>query len=82
MSRPLMNANANMLMVAGTETTATTLTAVTYLLINNPEKMKKLTLEVQAFSGISELTSPVLQKMRFLNAVIEEALRSKYTSPF
>ncbi|EOA87503.1 uncharacterized protein SETTUDRAFT_154174 [Exserohilum turcica Et28A] len=75
MSRPLMNANANMLMVAGTETTATTLTAVTYLLINNPEKMKKLTLEVQAFSGISELTSPVLQKMRFLNAVIEEALR-------
>ncbi|KAL6704221.1 hypothetical protein ACN47E_008478 [Coniothyrium glycines] len=75
MSRPLMNANANMLMVAGTETTATTLTAVTYLLVSNLGKMKKLTEEVRAFSGTSELTSAVLQKLRFLNAVIEEALR-------
>ncbi|KAI3545056.1 hypothetical protein CSPX01_05262 [Colletotrichum filicis] len=75
MSRTLMNANANMLMVAGTETTATTLTTVTHLLLRNPDKMKKLLREIRNIPDRSSLNSQVVQRMPYLNAVIEEALR-------
>ncbi|KXH57894.1 hypothetical protein CSAL01_09100 [Colletotrichum salicis] len=74
-SRTLMNANANMLMVAGTETTATTLTTVTHLLLRNPDKMEKLLREIRDVPDRSSLNSQVVQRMQYLNAVIEEALR-------
>ncbi|TQN68726.1 Cytochrome P450 monooxygenase FUM2 [Colletotrichum shisoi] len=75
MSRTLMDANANMLMVAGTETTATTLTTTTHLLLRNPDKMQKLIREIRAVPDRAKLNSQTVQRMKYLNAVLEEALR-------
>ncbi|KAJ0164042.1 Isotrichodermin C-15 hydroxylase, partial [Colletotrichum tanaceti] len=75
MPLPLMNANANMLMVAGTETTATTLTTATHLLLRNPDKMQKLIREIRAVPDRAMLNSQTVQRMKYLNAVLEEALR-------
>jgi cytochrome P450 len=77
MSRPLMNANAGMFMMSGTETTATALTSMTWCLLNNPEKLEKVVREIRAVPKESGLTSNVLKNMKYMNAVIEEGMRSK-----
>lgn len=48
MSRPLMNANAGMFMMSGTETAATAPTSMTCCLLNNPDKLKKVVQEIRA----------------------------------
>ncbi|KAH8748680.1 cytochrome P450 [Diaporthe sp. PMI_573] len=75
MSRPLMNANAGMFMMSGTETTATALTSMTWCLLNNPEKLEKVVREIRAVPKESGLTSNVLKNMKYMNAVIEEGMR-------
>ena len=60
MSRPQMNANAAMFMMSGTETTATTLTAITWLLLNHPDKMEKILREIRAVPGHEDLTSTAI----------------------
>ena len=77
MSRALMNANAGMFMMSGTETTATALTSQTWLLLNNPDKMQRLLHEIRAVPDSAGLNSNSLKKMPYLNAVIEEGMRSK-----
>lgn len=44
-----MYADARIFMIAGTETTATLLSGLTYLLLTNPDKMRKVVDEVRAF---------------------------------
>ncbi|KAJ8128542.1 hypothetical protein O1611_g5093 [Lasiodiplodia mahajangana] len=69
-------ANAELFMVAGTETTSSLLTGLTYYLIRNPDKMKILTDEIRgAFSSDEDLTFVALQKLEYLNACIREGLR-------
>jgi cytochrome P450 len=71
-----MYANANLFMIAGTETTATLLSGLTYYLLKNPTKMDKLKMEIrEAFKTEDEITIERLQALKYLNACVEEGLR-------
>lgn len=62
--------------LAGSETTATTLSGLTYYLSRNPRVYKLLTGEIRSsFSAYNELTGLSTAKLPYLNAVIEEGLR-------
>lgn len=80
--RGMTNAEIGMttrtLLNAGTETTATTLTACVWLILKHPEVLRKMTKEVRdKFDSLEELnlqsTSPV--SLPYLFAVIEETMR-------
>ncbi|KAL5585651.1 hypothetical protein FOVSG1_013343 [Fusarium oxysporum f. sp. vasinfectum] len=66
-------------MVAGSDTTAISLSAVLYYLLKNPKCMAKLREEVDTFSANGQLSNHVTYKesqaMPYLQAVIKEALR-------
>lgn len=62
-------------MTAGTETTATALSGLTYLLLKNPEKLKKLLEEVRAVDDLSMLKGDVLRHMKYMQACFEEGMR-------
>ena len=69
-------ANASLFILAGTETVATLLSAVTYLLIQNPAAFDKLAMEIrESFKDESLLTIQNLGRLTYLTACIEEALR-------
>lgn len=71
---PEMHSNASIFMVAGTETTATLLSGLTYLLLKNPDKMKKVVAEVRALP-YEDLSLDTLPRLPYLNACFEEGLR-------
>jgi len=76
MSLKEMHANATVFMNAGTETTATLLSGLTYFLLINPEKMAKLVAEIRgAFATEANITIDDLARLTYLNACIEEGLR-------
>ncbi|KAJ5154383.1 cytochrome protein [Penicillium coprophilum] len=67
----------HMLLVAGTETTANTLTMITFQLLKNPAVLACLReeLKVAMPTPASILTWNSLEKLPFLNGVIQEGLR-------
>jgi len=68
-------AYAQVLIVAGSETSATTLSAMTYYLCRNPVVYQRLKDEVRgAFQSADEITS-VRATLPYVNAVLNEALR-------
>ena len=68
--------NASLLIAAGTETVATLLPAVAYLLATNPEKMVRATGEVRnAFDDGTSIDFQSVSNLKYLCAVIDEALR-------
>ncbi|KAI9369063.1 cytochrome P450 [Aspergillus egyptiacus] len=76
LSREEMYANSSISMVAGTETTATALSGLTYQLLLHPEKMERITREVrETFEKDSDINITTLGQMKYLNACIEEGLR-------
>ncbi|GFF32239.1 trichodiene oxygenase [Aspergillus udagawae] len=72
---------AFIILAAGTETTARTLTIATFYMANEPRIWKKLRDELQS-SVLPTLSSTAtwteLEKLPYLNAVINEALRLSY----
>ena len=69
-------ANASLFILAGTETVATSLSAVTYFLTLNPKALSKLTNEIrEKFKDESLLTAHNLALAPYLTACIEEAMR-------
>ncbi|KAI0192142.1 cytochrome P450 monooxygenase-like protein [Astrocystis sublimbata] len=67
---------AQTIIVAGSETTATTLTAVTLQMLKNPEVLSKLQNEVRsAFTSIDQITGDSTSGLEYLSGVIEEGLR-------
>lgn len=71
-----LHSNGTLFMLAGTETTATELSGLTYILLKNPEKLKRLVEEVRsAFSTFDDMTMTKLSQLEFLNACLEEGLR-------
>lgn len=71
-----IKANAQILTMAGYDTTATALSGVTFLLATHPEIMAKVVAEIQRnFKDCSEITILGTQKLTFLTAVIDEAMR-------
>ena len=73
---PQMHSNAQLFMAAGTETTATLLSGLTYLLLVNPRSMEILTDEIRgAFKSDEHINFESLAHLPYLNACIEEGLR-------
>lgn len=62
--------------MAGYDTTATALAGVTHLLATNPNAMQKLAQELRAtFASDKDIGMASTQKLPYLRAVIDEALR-------
>jgi cytochrome P450 len=71
-----MNSNVTVLLTAGSETTATVLSGVTYLLLKNPEVMQKLNDEIRGrFKNYNDITLEEVNKAPYLIATLQEALR-------
>ncbi|KAK4959688.1 hypothetical protein LTR28_005137 [Elasticomyces elasticus] len=71
-----MHSNSSLLMLAGTETTATGLSGLTYHLLRNPRVMEKLTTEIRStFASDAEISFKGLQNLPYLEACLEEGLR-------
>jgi cytochrome P450 len=76
-----MNANADLFMQAGSETTATMLSGLTYNLLMNPDKMKKVVEEVRtSFTSEEDLTIEGIQRLVYLSACFDESMRSKLST--
>ncbi|KAF2280273.1 cytochrome P450 [Westerdykella ornata] len=76
LSRGEMDCNASLFMVAGTETTATLLSGLTYLLLKNPVTYKKLVQEIRAaFASPADINMEGAAALPYLNACVKEALR-------
>lgn len=75
-SLPEMITNASTIIIAGSETTATLLSGVTYLLLKNPPVLQKLQNEVRnAFQSDEQITLDGCNKLEYIHAVLTEALR-------
>ncbi|KAK0755234.1 hypothetical protein N5P37_012057 [Trichoderma harzianum] len=75
-SYPELLDNASLLIIAGSETTATTLSGVTYLLLTHPDVLQKTTDEVRSsFSNESEIDLLSVQKLNYMMAALQETLR-------
>lgn len=76
LSREEMYAQASSLMGAGTETTASLLSGLTWLLCVNPDKLDRLNVEMrQAFGSGEDVGMQALARLPYLNACIQEGLR-------
>lgn len=73
---PEMLSNSSIFIIAGSETTATLLSGAVYLLLRNPDKMKKLVDELRtSFTNDAMITIESASRLKYLPAVIEESLR-------
>jgi len=71
-----VQANANLFIFAGSETTASLLAGVTYLLLVNPDKLARLTDEIRsAFKTEDEINTKSVQNLTYMLACLGEALR-------
>lgn len=76
MSIPEIESTTALLLLAGSETTGTTLCGTTNYLVQNPLELQKLEREIRSsFKKESDITLRALQNLLFLNAVICEGLR-------
>jgi cytochrome P450 len=76
LTRGEMDANASLFMLAGTETTATLISGLTYMLMKNPASMTKLTDEIRStFANADDMTMEQLAALPYLAACIKEAFR-------
>ncbi|KAF7595373.1 hypothetical protein BBP40_006366 [Aspergillus hancockii] len=71
-----IQANAGLLIIAGSETTATLLSGCTFYLLTHPTTYKNLTREIRgAFEKEEDITFSSVTKLQYLHAVLEESLR-------
>lgn len=71
-----LESNLGIFLVAGTETTATTLSIGSYLLLEHPTVMNKLEQEIRSrYKSNVEITVDSLVHLEYLNAFIHETLR-------
>lgn len=71
-----IESHASLLIVAGSETTATLLSGCTFLLLNNPDALDRLTQEVRStFKEESEITINSAGQLQYMLACLDEALR-------
>ncbi|KAF2817316.1 benzoate 4-monooxygenase cytochrome P450 [Mytilinidion resinicola] len=76
MTRAEIHSNAFILIVAGSETSATLLSGAIYYLCKNPSTMEKVLEEIRnAFTADNDITFSKATTLSYLNAVIEESLR-------
>lgn len=71
-----IESHASLLIVAGSETTATLLSGCTFLLLNNPDALDRLTKEVRStFKEESEININSAGQLQYMLACLDEALR-------
>lgn len=74
---------AGVMIIAGSETAATTLSAILYFLLKHPGCRATLAEEVRgSFAAASEITGDAVAKLPYLHGVVEETLRIFSTVPF
>lgn len=70
------HANIYKCSIAGSETTATTVSCMTYYLLRNPDIMKRLKTEIRtAFTRYEEIDAASTTSLLYLRAVAQEAMR-------
>lgn len=76
-TRGEMYSNAATFMIGGTETTTAATSALTYMLLQHPDKMAKLRAELDSTikDAQTDMTFTNLRKLSYLNACIEESMR-------
>jgi cytochrome P450 len=68
--------NASILVLAGSETSATALCGMTYFLLRNPEAKERLVREIRSsFDSADDITMASIGQLSFLHAVFQETLR-------
>lgn len=68
--------NASTLLIAGSETTATLLSGVVYLLLTHPDKLARLVEEVRSsYKDEREITLTTVSSLTYMLACLDEALR-------
>ncbi|KAI0515085.1 cytochrome P450 monooxygenase-like protein [Xylaria bambusicola] len=83
MSEAEMMSQTASLIIAGSETTATSLSGTTFFLLKNPDCMAKLQSEVRgAFTSVEEITGDSTAGLPYLHGVVEESLRLFPPVPF
>ncbi|KAJ5774355.1 Cytochrome monooxygenase lcsI [Penicillium paradoxum] len=71
-----MEANAALLIIAGSETTASLLSGFTYYILTNPSVYAKLVGEIrECFKSYDEIDFQRVVQLTYLNAALEESLR-------
>ncbi|KAL1644258.1 hypothetical protein SLS61_008860 [Didymella pomorum] len=76
LTRDEMDSNATIFLVAGSETTATTLSGTTYLLLKNPAAYARLANEIRtAFARSQDITIDAVNNLPYLLATLQEGLR-------
>ena len=82
MSREDVDATTTLLVLAGSETSATTLTSATYFSLKNPRVFQRLVREIrEAFKSQADITIAAVSNLSYIHAVIQEALRIHPTGP-
>ena len=75
-SEKFMLAQAALLVIGGSDTTALFLTGVTYFLLQRPSTLKKLQAQIRTtFATTGDIKHAKLLELDYLNGVIEEGLR-------
>ncbi|KAF2446021.1 cytochrome P450 monooxygenase-like protein [Karstenula rhodostoma CBS 690.94] len=76
LSRGEMVTSGQALLAAGSETTATLLSGVTFLMLKNPDIYTKLVQEIRGrFTSAEQITFAAVEKLEYTIAVLQEALR-------
>lgn len=76
MSTREIEANSAVLILAGSETTASLLSGLTFYMLGNPSAYQKLVSEVRgSFKDYSDINFLGVSQLSYLNAALEEALR-------
>ncbi|KAF4436168.1 hypothetical protein F53441_13312 [Fusarium austroafricanum] len=77
-----MHSNAEIFMLAGSETTATLLSGAVYYLLTNPDKMKILVEEIRgSFTNAEDMTLGRLAELKYMHACLKESLRIYTPTP-
>lgn len=76
MTRPELESNAAVLIVAGSETTATLMSGLTYLILRNPRVYETLIAEIRGtFAKEEDINLNSVNSLKYLHAVITESAR-------
>jgi len=86
LSLPTLINEATLAIIAGSDTTGTTLSNIFYFLLSNPEIYAKLQSEVEkefpkGSDILADSSGKILRNMKYLNAVINETLRLRPAVP-
>ena len=82
LSREEIDATTTLLVLAGSETSAATLTSATYLALKNAPVMERLVREIRkSFKSQEDITIAAVSNLPYVHAVIQETLRVQPTGP-